>query len=62
VAQKLGIARDSIMRVLAGIMHALLEAAGEGHCARLSRLSNCDVFDAVSVGYDPARGRLAEEK
>lgn len=33
VAQKLGIARDSIMRALAGIMHALLEAAGEGHCA-----------------------------
>src|SRR5271166_5757580 len=33
VAQKLGIARDSIMRALAGIMHALLEATGEGHCA-----------------------------
>lgn len=33
VAQKLGIARDSIMRALAGIMHTLLEATGEGHCA-----------------------------
>jgi exodeoxyribonuclease V alpha subunit len=33
VAQKLGIARDSIMRALAGVMHALLEATGEGHCA-----------------------------
>ena len=33
VAQKLGIARDSIMRALAGIMHALLEATGQGHCA-----------------------------
>ena len=33
IAQKLGIARDSIMRALAGIMHALLEATGEGHCA-----------------------------
>jgi exodeoxyribonuclease V alpha subunit len=33
VAQKLGIAHDSIMRALAGVMHALLEAAGEGHCA-----------------------------
>ena len=33
VAQKLGIARDSIIRALAGIMHALLEATGRGHCA-----------------------------
>src|ERR1700741_5439423 len=33
VAQKLGIAHDSIMRALAGIMHALLEATGDGHCA-----------------------------
>jgi exodeoxyribonuclease V alpha subunit len=33
IAQKLGIARDSIMRALAGIMHALLEATGDGHCA-----------------------------
>src|SRR4029077_9448527 len=33
VAQKLGIARDSMIRALAGIMHALLEATGEGHCA-----------------------------
>jgi exodeoxyribonuclease V alpha subunit len=33
VAQKLGIARDSIIRALAGTMHALLEAAREGHCA-----------------------------
>ncbi len=33
IAQKLGIARDSIMRALAGIMHALLQATGEGHCA-----------------------------
>jgi exodeoxyribonuclease V alpha subunit len=33
VAQKLGIARDSIIRALAGTMHTLLEAAGEGHCA-----------------------------
>jgi exodeoxyribonuclease V alpha subunit len=33
VAQKLGIARDSMMRAQAGIMHALLEATSEGHCA-----------------------------
>ena len=33
VADKLGIARDSIVRALAGIKHALLEATGEGHCA-----------------------------
>ena len=33
VAQKLGIARDSMIRALAGIMHALMEATGEGHCA-----------------------------
>ncbi len=33
VAQKLGIARDSIMRAVAGIKHALLEATGDGHCA-----------------------------
>ena len=33
VAQKLGIARDSMIRALAGITHALLEATGEGHCA-----------------------------
>ena len=33
VAQTLGIARDSIIRALAGTMHALVEAAGEGHCA-----------------------------
>jgi exodeoxyribonuclease V alpha subunit len=33
IAEKLGIARDSIVRALAGIMHALLEATSEGHCA-----------------------------
>jgi exodeoxyribonuclease V alpha subunit len=33
VAQKLGIARNSIMRALAGILHALLEATCDGHCA-----------------------------
>jgi exodeoxyribonuclease V alpha subunit len=33
VAQKLGIARDSMIWTLAGIMHALMEATGEGHCA-----------------------------
>jgi exodeoxyribonuclease V alpha subunit len=33
VAQKLGIARDSIIRALAGVTHTLLEAASEGHCA-----------------------------
>src|ERR1700722_1724131 len=33
MAQKMGIARDSILRAIAGITHALLEAMGEGHCA-----------------------------
>jgi exodeoxyribonuclease V alpha subunit len=33
VAQKLGIARDSIQRAMAGIQHALMEATGSGHCA-----------------------------
>ena len=33
MAKRLGIARDSIIRALAGIMHALLEATGDGHCA-----------------------------
>ena len=33
VAEKLGIPRDSIVRALAGIRHALLEATGEGSCA-----------------------------
>ncbi len=33
VAQKLGVARDSIIRALAGVTHTLLEATGEGHCA-----------------------------
>ena len=33
MAQKMGIARDSILRAIAGLTHALLEAMGEGHCA-----------------------------
>jgi exodeoxyribonuclease V alpha subunit len=33
VAQKLGIPHNSIMRAVAGIRHALLEASGQGHCA-----------------------------
>jgi exodeoxyribonuclease V alpha subunit len=33
VAQKLGIARDSIYRACAGLRHVLLEAAQDGHCA-----------------------------
>jgi exodeoxyribonuclease V alpha subunit len=33
VAEKLGIPRDSIVRALAGIRYALLEATGEGNCA-----------------------------
>jgi exodeoxyribonuclease V alpha subunit len=33
VAQKLGIAKDSILRARAGLVHALLEATQAGHCA-----------------------------
>ena len=33
IAQKLGIPHDSILRAVAGIEHALLEATGQGHCA-----------------------------
>jgi exodeoxyribonuclease V alpha subunit len=33
IAQKLGIPNDSIIRTQAGIMHALLEATNQGHCA-----------------------------
>ena len=33
VAQKLGIAPDSILRAMAGTTHTLLEATSQGHCA-----------------------------
>jgi exodeoxyribonuclease V alpha subunit len=33
IAQKLGLPRDSIIRTQAGIMHSLLEATSQGHCA-----------------------------
>ncbi len=33
VAAKLGIGRDSLIRIEAGICHVLLEAGGSGHCA-----------------------------
>ena len=33
IAQKLGLPRDSIIRTQAGIMHALLDATNQGHCA-----------------------------
>ena len=33
VAQKLGISKDSLLRARAGLVHALLEATQEGHCA-----------------------------
>ncbi len=33
IAQKVGIPPDSIVRACAGLEHALLEAAGHGHCA-----------------------------
>jgi exodeoxyribonuclease V alpha subunit len=33
IAQKLGLPRDSIIRIQAGIMHALLDATNQGHCA-----------------------------
>ncbi len=32
IARNVGIARDSILRACAGLEHALLEAAGHGHC------------------------------
>ncbi|HXP59911.1 MAG TPA: ATP-dependent RecD-like DNA helicase [Dongiaceae bacterium] len=33
IAQKVGIPHDSVLRACAGLEHALLEAAGQGHCA-----------------------------
>jgi exodeoxyribonuclease V alpha subunit len=33
IAQKLGIARDSLIRAQAGVRHVLQELSGEGHCA-----------------------------
>jgi len=33
IAQKLGIPHDSLLRAVAGLEHALLQATGEGHCA-----------------------------
>jgi exodeoxyribonuclease V alpha subunit len=33
IAQKLGLPRDSIVRTQAGIMHTLLDATNQGHCA-----------------------------
>src|SRR5207247_7379450 len=33
IAQRLGIAHDSLVRACAGLLHVLLEATGEGHCA-----------------------------
>jgi exodeoxyribonuclease V alpha subunit len=33
IAQKLGLPRDSIIRIQAGLMHALLDATNQGHCA-----------------------------
>jgi exodeoxyribonuclease V alpha subunit len=34
IAQKLGIPRDSIIRARAGVLHALLGASDDGHCAQ----------------------------
>jgi exodeoxyribonuclease V alpha subunit len=34
IAQKIGIPHDSILRACAGLNHVLLEATGNGHCAR----------------------------
>ena len=33
IAQRLGIAKDSLMRAQAGVRHVLQEIAGQGHCA-----------------------------
>jgi exodeoxyribonuclease V alpha subunit len=33
IAQKMGIAHDSLLRACAGLAHVLLEATGQGHCA-----------------------------
>jgi exodeoxyribonuclease V alpha subunit len=33
IAQRLGIARDSLIRARAGVRHALQEQSGDGHCA-----------------------------
>jgi exodeoxyribonuclease V alpha subunit len=33
IAQKMGIPHDSILRACAGLIHVLLEATGQGHCA-----------------------------
>ena len=51
LAQKLGIAHDSLIRAQAGVRHALQEWSGEGHCAAM-REALCDM--AVKLLEIPA--------
>jgi exodeoxyribonuclease V alpha subunit len=53
VAQKLGIARDSIQRALAGIQHALIEATGSGHCALPKATLVAEAAKLLEVGETP---------
>jgi exodeoxyribonuclease V alpha subunit len=65
IAQRTGIAPDSILRAGAGLRHLLLEAMGEGHCALPRSLLLESALELLKVsGELVARGllRLLEEK
>lgn len=70
IAMRLGIDADSLLRIRAGLAHAVAEASGDGHCA----LPRADLIQVAStlldvdlarvedaLGREIARGELVEE-
>lgn len=66
LAQKLGIAPDSLIRAQAGVRHVLQELSGEGHCAcereRLNDLAVSLLEIPAGVIEEAVVGELGEER
>jgi exodeoxyribonuclease V alpha subunit len=70
VAQRLGIAKDSLIRAQAGVRHTLQEIAGDGHCAAFDeqlRDAACKLLEipapviAEAISAELAEGNLMAE-
>lgn len=61
IAANLGIPRDSMQRVRAGLAHVLSEASGRGHCGLAQQDLLTGAVETLGVTHDLVRQGIAEE-
>jgi len=62
LAERLGIARDSMMRAQAGVRHLLQEMSGNGHCAMQTEKLITDTAELLTIPVETIEKAVAAEQ